>query len=153
MTEILPNALWICGIGELRLEIHRSKAHAIVNLTLPDDFRTWEPTHADLVEIYECYPFPDADLPDLNELDRLTRFVTELIAQEKRVIVHCAAGHNRSGLLTALIVREIHNMTGHAAMEFLMARRAYALWNKKYVAYLHSLDRPRIDDAALAAPD
>lgn len=142
MTEILPDSLWLCSIGELRLEIHRSKAQAIISLTEPDDFRSWESTHKELVEFYHSYSFPDGPLPDLAELERLTKIGVELISSEKRLIVHCAAGHNRSGLLTALILRQVQNISGRAAMEYLHERRSLVLWNKRYVEYLSDLDRP-----------
>ena len=46
MTEILKDLLWICGIGELRLEVANVRPHAIFNLSLPDDFYPWEDTTA-----------------------------------------------------------------------------------------------------------
>ena len=142
MTEILKDLLWICGIGELRLEVANVKPHAIINVSLPDDFYTWEDPCADMVELYEAWPIPDGPLPDLAELDRLVRLGVELFHEGKRLIVHCASGHNRSALLVALIVRETQKLTGPAAVKFIQDRRLYALWNKNFVEYVNQLACP-----------
>jgi protein-tyrosine phosphatase len=142
MTEILKDQLWLCGIGELRREIYDAKPFAIFNLALPDDIYPWENTCADLVELYHHWPIADGLMPDISELTRLTELGVELINEQKRLIVHCASGHNRSGLVAALIVREMLQISGQEAIEFLQERRRYVLWNKHFSEYLRQLGPP-----------
>lgn len=58
-------------------------------------------------------------------------------------ILHCNAGRNRSGLIGALVVREIHNWTGDEAMLWVRQCRPRAIDNIYFEEYLHALGRPR----------
>jgi protein-tyrosine phosphatase len=142
VTEILKDQLWLCGIGELKREIFDVRPYAILNVSQPDDFMSWEDPCSDMVDLYIKFPFPDGPLPDMDDLHRLAGIGAALLAANKRIVVHCAAGHNRSGLLTALILRQLHNMTGSEAATFIQAKRKYVLWNKKYIGYLNELQQP-----------
>lgn len=58
------------------------------------------------------------------------------------VLVHCRVGRNRSGLASALIVRQVRGVTGAEAMAVVRAGRVNALANPAFVAYLESLEAP-----------
>jgi hypothetical protein len=55
------------------------------------------------------------------------------------VLTMCNAGRNRSGLLSALIVREIAGIPGEAAMEVVRFHRPNALANPYFEAFLEGL--------------
>jgi hypothetical protein len=55
------------------------------------------------------------------------------------VLSTCHAGRNRSGLLNALIVREITGCSGKDAIDIVRAGRPRAIANPTFVSYLESL--------------
>lgn len=61
--------------------------------------------------------------------------------REDQILVTCAAGRNRSGLVTALLVRRIYGCSGKSARELVQSRRAGALTNGSFARYLDSLRR------------
>lgn len=67
------------------------------------------------------------------------RFVTMAIRSGQRVYVACHMGLNRSGLVTALAVRELTGWSGRAAARMVQARRAGALSNEHFLRYVESL--------------
>lgn len=58
------------------------------------------------------------------------------------VLVQCRAGRNRSGLLAALVVREMTGCSGSEALEHVQRARPNALANEHFCAYLRSLEAP-----------
>jgi protein-tyrosine phosphatase len=55
------------------------------------------------------------------------------------VLVHCEAGRNRSGLVTALYLIRYRGYRPQAAIELVIAKRGpNALWNGSFLAYLRS---------------
>lgn len=62
----------------------------------------------------------------------------------KNVLVYCFYGVNRSGLLNALIIRELLDTTGAAALEILrLERRGAVGGNDHFEEWLASLPKPR----------
>jgi len=59
------------------------------------------------------------------------------------VLVHCYGGNNRSGLISALVLRELYDVTGLQAMRKVQSIKTRALHNVLYQEFLRSL--PRID--------
>lgn len=55
------------------------------------------------------------------------------------VLTMCNAGRNRSGLLSALIVRELSGLPGWAAMEAVRHHRPNAIANPHFEEFLRSL--------------
>ncbi len=85
----------------------------------------------------------DADtLPDPGLLLRLAALVTGLMEDGHRVLVHCTSGRNRSGLIVALVVREVVGLSGAEAVTFVRARRPGALTHPAFVAWLRQLPAP-----------
>ena len=61
----------------------------------------------------------------------------------KRVLVTCYMGLNRSGLVTALILREIYRISGEHAMHLVQVARDGALGNPYFQDFLERLPPPR----------
>lgn len=88
-------------------------------------------------------PLVDGDtVPDPDVTLRLARLVAELISEGHRVLVHCTFGRNRSGLMVALIVREVLGLDGAQGVAFVQARRKRALNNEAFAGWLRSLPAP-----------
>ena len=57
----------------------------------------------------------------------------------KRIYVSCNQGINRSGLVMALVVRELTAASGLEARQWVQSRRQGSLRNKKFCAMLDAL--------------
>lgn len=86
---------------------------------------------------YQHMPIPDG----LLKMDLLP--VSAELAQEIReggtVLTMCNAGRNRSGLLSALIVRELTGLPGAAAMAVVRHHRPNAIANPHFERFLEGL--------------
>ncbi len=69
----------------------------------------------------------------------LASFIADLIDTGEVVLVHCAAGHNRSGFINALTVRELTGCSGLAARIQVQTMRPNALYQSAYAVYLDDL--------------
>lgn len=92
---------------------------------------------------YIVWPISDGPLPDIERAFLIARRIAAAVMDNKRVMVHCAAGLNRSGLVMALAVREILRISGKDALELVRSRREGALFNENFAAYLRSLPKPK----------
>lgn len=75
-----------------------------------------------------------------SDLLRIAKNVADDIRSGKSVIVHCKRGRNRSGLLNALIVREIKGISGEAALNWIWEHRPNSISNQLFQNFLKSLD-------------
>lgn len=87
---------------------------------------------------YIFYPISDGKVVERG-LEFIAFDLAQVIHHGKAVIVHCRAGRNRSGLLAALVVRELTGCSGTKALEHVQRTRPNALANDYFCAYLHSL--------------
>lgn len=82
-------------------------------------------------------------IPDGKTIDPIIPQLAVRCADQIRggggVLSHCAAGRNRSALLSALIVREIQGVSGAEAMALVRERRPNSLANEYFAAYLDAL--------------
>jgi hypothetical protein len=92
------------------------------------------------IESVGCYihwPIVDGPAPDTATLVALADLVRDLRRARKRVLVHCAAGMNRSGLLAAAsLIRD--GVDPDEAIDTIRGRRAGALNNPWFVALLRN---------------
>lgn len=87
------------------------------------------------VGLYVRWPIVDGPVPEHALLVALADLVADLWREGKRVLIHCAGGMNRSGLLVAAaLVR--NGMGAEEAIELIRARRPGALSNKQFVQHL-----------------
>lgn len=57
----------------------------------------------------------------------------------RKVLVTCAAGRNRSGLVTGLLLHELYNLSGDTAISIIQGKRPGALSNDSFVEFLREL--------------
>lgn len=86
-----------------------------------------------------------SSIPDglLRDPDGMLAMSTELATEIKQggtVLTMCNAGRNRSGLLSALIVRELSGIPGAAAMAVVRHHRPNALANPHFERFLEGLE-------------
>jgi hypothetical protein len=90
------------------------------------------------VEFYVHWLIEDGPAPDRSTLIALADLVRDLRAAGKRVLVHCAAGINRSGLLAAAsLIREGYD--ADEAIDTVRRARTGALNNPEFVEALRAL--------------
>lgn len=81
-------------------------------------------------------------LPTWKEAAKL---VAEYVNQDKKVLVTCMAGQNRSGLVTALALHELTGWSGTICVQHVRSRRTGALCNATFEKWLcenvHAVDR------------
>lgn len=78
----------------------------------------------------------DVELPDPTVLHPLVDLIAELLFQRKRILVHCHAGLNRSGLLCALAMRARGVSADDAIASLRKFRDEYALCNPEFERYV-----------------
>jgi GNAT superfamily N-acetyltransferase len=90
--------------------------------------------------LYIYFPIYDEGLPDLTKLQAIGRLGASLIRADRRVLSHCSMGFNRSALVAGVILHEL-GVPGTEVVERLRKRRAGALFNEHFAAYLASLSQ------------
>lgn len=94
------------------------------------------------VVTYLHHPVPDGQRVDAGLYGGLAKIAAEYIWTGRPVLIHCHAGRNRSGLLSALTVRELYDCSGREALEVVRRGRPGALANEHFVRYLEGLGVP-----------
>ena len=137
-AEVLPG-LWWSGLPD-DWEVLRGQVDAVIDLADPGP----GPSAEDLGEItYVKAPLEDGEtLPEPVLLDHLTGLVVDLVRQGRRVLVHCTFGKNRSGLVMALVVREVLGCDGPTALAKVRAVRDNAVNNDAFSEWVSSLPAP-----------
>ena len=112
----------------------------IVNLYKADaDLQVWSLAHP--ARVYWHRPIADGVRLDPKPLLTLASEVERHIRSDRgRVLVMCHAGRNRSGLVSALIIRQLLRCSGAGALAHVRSRRPHAVANTVFAAYLGSLE-------------
>lgn len=95
-------------------------------------------------KLWIVYPLQDAELPEkMKMIEDLALFLADQLDDEKRILVHCGAGLNRSGLICVLIVRKTTRCSGSEAVDLVRAARGpIALSNPYFSHYLTRRQAP-----------
>lgn len=98
------------------------------------------------VGVYMC-PLDDSDLSaaEARDANEAARRIAQMYRGGARVLVTCAAGRNRSGLVSALTIRLINGCSGQRAADLVIEKRPNALTNRSFRRYLESLPPPSAD--------
>ena len=141
--EILPGKLYQRGkLHSLRRDVkeagleHYGITSAVSLAPAKED-----PDIRDFLCDYLHHPIPDGPLKEPDYLQGLAGEYARLIdSHGETVLTMCNAGRNRSGLLSALIVRHLTGLPGYAAMQIVREQRPNALANPYFEAYLEGLE-------------
>lgn len=138
-SEILRGALWQGGAPVDFGWVSRTGVDVVADMGDADEIATPD----DIAGVaYLKHPIEDGDLPDLVVLDGLVSTLAAAIRGGRQVLVHCGWGRNRSGLVVALLLRELLGVDGHSAALAVRERRYRALNNEVFTDYLASLPAP-----------
>lgn len=146
MSNVAPR-LWqgsrpLCTtpLGGRDIDIAHGRSLGIDVLVLAAEEYTPSCFESQGVQVY--YAKLDDAIPSREELARANQIaddVTRRYLRGDRVLITCYMGLNRSGLITALVLRRAYGMTGAEAVRAVRAARPHALGNAHFVAYLESL--------------
>ena len=141
--EIVPG-LHVRGYpGNLAPE---TKREAVASLGLARVVALYGPPDPDFLRLlpggYLHHPIPDGRRIDPALVWIAKDLAACLRAGAGAVLVHCHAGRNRAGLLAALAVRELRDLTGPQALDAVRAVRPSAVANPAFEHFLLSLGRP-----------
>lgn len=85
-------------------------------------------------------PYDDLTASVRLQLDKSVRQLAEWHKEGQKILITCVAGRNRSGLLTALVLRERFGMTGAETIALIRDKRGgFALTNGIFTSYLLGL--------------
>jgi hypothetical protein len=76
---------------------------------------------------------------EASRAEQCAQSVARGIRRGENILVTCMAGRNRSGLVTALTLRELTGMTGAQAVAIVQSKRPNALTNPHFVTLLERL--------------
>lgn len=88
---------------------------------------------------YSHFPIPDGLLKQDQYLSRFAKELAAQIEEGEVVLTMCNAGRNRSGLLSALIIRELTGIPGSEAIKVVREHRPNSLVNPHFNRFLRSL--------------
>lgn len=140
-TEIHPG-LWQGGLPEDWFEAW-AQFDVVVSLCAGPRVIPLPPGRLRVLWYIDDWEVPE----DVEQLWRLVRLIAGEVDAGKKVLVHCAAGLNRSGFVTALAYRELAKCSGTEAEDRVKALRPGALLNPYYTTFLHKLDWQEAEDA------
>lgn len=131
-SEIIPG-LYQGGIYTISTDVVvRKEFDLVVSLHTSNGFGP----HEDVEHIRVL--IPDEELLEM-EKRRLRELVPHIVAavkNGKKVLVRCAAGYNRSGLIVATVLRELGYGADEAIALIRERRSRYALCNPTFVEYV-----------------
>jgi hypothetical protein len=88
---------------------------------------------------YTHLPVPDGrHLRRIEEIEEVASRLTDHVLNDVGVLTMCNAGRNRSGMLSAMILRNLLGVTGAEAVAIVQRERPNALANEHFVHYLAS---------------
>jgi hypothetical protein len=94
------------------------------------------------VEWWKHEPMSDGRIKDMDQVWRARDIALTMHAQGLTTIIHCMAGRNRSGLIGALVLQQIENLSGPEALERIRELRPRSVDNIHFEEFLMSLGRP-----------
>jgi len=97
-------------------------------------------------------PIWDREMEDPTGVRAAARAVAERVAAGRRVLVHCAAGLNRSGVVSARALMFMGHPVAEAIARVRAARGPYALSNPDFVEWLYEEART-VDPRSRTMPD
>lgn len=86
--------------------------------------------------MYVHWPIEDGPMPDEGTVRALARFIRDMLASGRKVLVHCGAGVNRSGMVNARVLIASGEPPARA-IEIIRTRRPGALGNGNFLDWLN----------------
>jgi len=142
-TELVRGQLWHGGCPVDFNWVHDTGIDVVLDLA---DADAYPPASQIEGLTYLKCPLVDGEqLPDPALTLRLAALVAGLVREGHQALVHCTFGRNRSGLLAVLVVRDLLDLTGAEALDYVRQRRDGVANNETFSGWLTSLPAPGKD--------
>jgi hypothetical protein len=141
LYEIIPGRLWQSGSVQGREgegEVLDLGIDYVVNLNGDPPF-SGGGGRGPFTELR--WQIEDGPLPDREDLDEVVSRVCSAVSSGGRVLVHCAAGLNRSSLVNAMAVHKLTGRSGPELIRYMRSRRPGALTNGRFISFLERLGK------------
>lgn len=139
-TELVAARLWHGGCPVDYGWVRRTGIDVVLDVA---DADAYPPADEIAGLTYLKCPLVDHQLvPEPGLTLRLAGLVAGLVQDGHQALVHCTFGRNRSGLMAALVVRELLGLSGAEALAYVQARRRRAANNEAFAGWLRSLPAP-----------
>lgn len=139
--EIIPGRLWQSGTLDedpvAAAKVRELDIEYVVNLCGEEPFVSGRQGKRPFTELF--WEIEDGPLPDLSDLEDVVGRVCAAVSAGKKVLVHCYAGMNRSGLVSAMAVNKLTGRSGPQLVGFMRRKRPGCLTNRRFVQYLETL--------------
>lgn len=121
--------------------MHSEQVGIVVNLTRTEDadLKGWMD---DNMLMYLQRPVPDGKEFDPKLMKEIADEVVGWMNCGWTAVIHCRAGRNRSGFISALVLMEMQGISGAEAVRIVKEKRPLSLYNEHFVEYLESLEAP-----------
>ena len=86
--------------------------------------------------LYVWWPIDDGPIPDTGILNGLADLAAGFLNEGRKVLISCAAGINRSGLLSCLVMMKFLGVDANAAVELIRLKNPLALSNENFYIWL-----------------
>ncbi len=136
-TVILDDSLWISGSPIDCDWLRQERIDLVVDVADPQ--LRLDPLALGTIVYCKEALIDGVELPPSAILDRLVDDVVAAVRAGRGVLVACAGGRNRSGLVVGLAVRELLGCSGAQALTWVQSRREDALNNATFARHLAGL--------------
>ena len=136
-SEILPGKLWQSSMIQRWSDLDNIKPDVVVDCAGLD---TVIPNYTQGLFDYICIGMTDGPLPtDMTRFKEVAACATSAILHGGKVLTHCAAGINRSGLMSGQIIYNLGLAKGQQIIDLIRAARPESLQNADFCQYLREL--------------
>lgn len=95
------------------------------------------------VSWYSHIPLADGQIRKLDDIIQARDTALSMYMGGCHTVIHCMAGRNRSGLVGALVLMELDNLSGAEALLKIRELRPRSIDNIHFETFLSGLERPR----------
>jgi protein-tyrosine phosphatase len=133
----VAKGLYISGHPDRSQDFLKQGVHAVIDLEGNIDTAVPEAESQRETTLYLYWPIEDGPMPEPGVVRSIASFTARLLAEGNKVLVHCQAGHNRSGLICARTLIE-QGADPEEAIARVRAKRGdgHALENENFVQWL-----------------
>lgn len=129
--------LWQSGTPRLH-ELSGRRYDMVVGMEMDQTQRVSQGMPAHGYGIHIWHPIHDSFVKDANAIRQIAGLVAERVDSGDKVLVHCTAGLNRSGIVSARAMMYLGWSATDAIAILRQRRDAYALCNPEFEKWLHS---------------
>lgn len=139
----LPGQLWVGSVPRDERDLDQLVGRSISSVVTVSKKHPCELVTRRYAGAWYYQHLQDGQKLQVPEYLATARWVTQLLGDGQRVLVHCLAGRNRSCLVAALALRERYGVNGATAAYRVQEARPSALSNPVHLAWLRALPGPQ----------